>query len=195
MADSNSGEYIENYDPNDPVIPITKSVENKGYYVMYKGVDPAGYGLKNRDALHRTMMKFSREVKKMDIHYPSYTISTFRKKTAVLGSRIPVETYAKKYAPRSKGMSPTLYQQSDHYDIIVYLKIPETRSSDYIASIFSEMNKTELKNYVCIKKFDGKTLIYFNAENEGKLLEMIDKFGDSFDIDNLSINEEKYITF
>lgn len=79
LLDSNSGEYIEDYDPYNPVIPITKRIESKGYYVLYKGIDPAGYGVTDIKILNAKMDQFAQVVGKLNLEYPPYTISRFKR--------------------------------------------------------------------------------------------------------------------
>ncbi len=79
LMDSNSGEYIENYDPKNPVIPIKKTIENKGFFVMYKGLDPENYGITDIKILNNEQIKFSNKIKKNidKIVFPEYIISKF----------------------------------------------------------------------------------------------------------------------
>lgn len=77
LLDSTSGQYIREYNPKHPVIPVTKSVENKGYYVVYKGVDPAEYGVASNKVLHARLAQFAQAINSIQIEYPSYQIEKF----------------------------------------------------------------------------------------------------------------------
>ena len=77
LFDSNSGEYIENYNPLNPVIPITKrGIESKGYYVMFKGLDPKDYSLTGNDNLQHIMKVYAIQLKREidNLDFPDYII-------------------------------------------------------------------------------------------------------------------------
>lgn len=74
LINSTSGEYIENYDPCNPVIPITDSVESKGYFVLFKGLDPEEYGINSKEQLRENMKIFAGKVKSMKMSFPPYHI-------------------------------------------------------------------------------------------------------------------------
>lgn len=66
------GQYTADYDPADPVIPAPMMPDPRGYYVLYKGVDPAAYGVTDNDALTARMAAFARESADLDLSPPEY---------------------------------------------------------------------------------------------------------------------------
>ena len=72
LLDSTSGEYLVDYDPCEPVIPLTRSIESLGYYALLKGLDPADYGVHSIDDLKRHMASFSARVETSDLIFPEY---------------------------------------------------------------------------------------------------------------------------
>jgi hypothetical protein len=77
LFDSGSGAYISEYDPTNPLIPVRKSHEPKGYYVMFKGLDPADYGVTTLRHLTETQKRYADMIKAEIQHfqYPEYTIT------------------------------------------------------------------------------------------------------------------------
>jgi len=75
LIDSTSGEYVEDYDPCNPVIPMTNSMESKGYFVLLKGLDPEEYGITSQgDFLGEKMIEFALNVESIDMQFPEYRI-------------------------------------------------------------------------------------------------------------------------
>ncbi len=76
LFDSINGIYISNYDPTNPIIPITNSMENKGYYVMFKGLDPADYGITDIQQLNDEQKRYAIMIKEEfpNFLFPNYTI-------------------------------------------------------------------------------------------------------------------------
>ena len=74
LIDSTSGKYIENYDPANPVIPLTNSDEEKGYFVLLKGLDPEGYGVTSLEQLKTFMKAFAEKVRIENIEFRQYDI-------------------------------------------------------------------------------------------------------------------------
>ncbi len=72
--DSTAGTYAADYDPLQPVLPFTNPVEGRGFYVLYKGIDPADYGVTNLQLLNRRMVEFSLAVDQIDLTPPAYDI-------------------------------------------------------------------------------------------------------------------------
>lgn len=64
LLNSTTGHPIPDYDPQDPVIPTTNEQESKGYYVMFKGADPAGYGIGGIKELNDAQCRFAERLKK-----------------------------------------------------------------------------------------------------------------------------------
>lgn len=67
LVDPTTGEYLERYDPACPVIPLRTGGQEKGYYVLYKGVDPAGYGVTGMDVLGERMRAFAAALDRTDL--------------------------------------------------------------------------------------------------------------------------------
>jgi hypothetical protein len=76
LFDSTSGEYVANYEPSNPLIPIKKPPEPRGYYVMFKGLDPADYGVTRIQHLTDTQQRYARMIKaEIDrFRYPNYEV-------------------------------------------------------------------------------------------------------------------------
>jgi len=76
LFDSTSGAYIEEYDPTNPVIPLTTPDELRGYYVMYKGLDPAGYGITAIHQLNAAQVHCAQMLKEeiSDLDFPEYVV-------------------------------------------------------------------------------------------------------------------------
>ena len=76
LFDSVNGIYISDYDPMNPIITITNSMENKGYYAMFKGLDPAEYGISDINELNDVQKQYAIMIKQKytDFVFPSYTI-------------------------------------------------------------------------------------------------------------------------
>lgn len=74
LVNSTSGEYVENYDPSNPVIPMTNPDEDKGYFALLKGLDPEGYGITSIQQLKEHMAVFAAGVKSENIHFPKYEV-------------------------------------------------------------------------------------------------------------------------
>jgi len=76
LFDSTSGEYIADYDPTNPVIPLTNPGELTGYYVMYKGLDPASYGITAIHQLNATQVRCAQMLKEeiSDLDFPEYVV-------------------------------------------------------------------------------------------------------------------------
>jgi hypothetical protein len=79
LVDTNSGEYILDYDVNNLLIPITKPGESKGYYVMLKGIDPGSYGVRSLDDLTNKQKEYSKKLKEDPslVKMPAYKIERF----------------------------------------------------------------------------------------------------------------------
>ncbi|HPA19348.1 MAG TPA: hypothetical protein PLU30_16495 [Verrucomicrobiae bacterium] len=63
LLDSTTGRPLTEYDPQNPVIPVTNDSESTGFYVMFKGVDPAGYGIRNIKELNRAQDGFAERLR------------------------------------------------------------------------------------------------------------------------------------
>lgn len=74
LFDSTSGAYIPQYDPTNPLIPMKDSQQPKGYYVMFKGLDPADYGITRIEQLTAMQKRYARMIKAeiQQFQYPNY---------------------------------------------------------------------------------------------------------------------------
>lgn len=64
LIDSTTGRMATAYDPRDPLLPLANPGDAKGYYAMFKGVDPAGYGIRSIRELNDAQDKFVDEVRR-----------------------------------------------------------------------------------------------------------------------------------
>ena len=84
LVDSTNNWYVENgYDPTNPTIPLKggiagSSEETFGFYVMRKGTDTWGYGIRSASELNRLMEESARSLKIETLRYPSYDFQRFR---------------------------------------------------------------------------------------------------------------------
>ncbi len=69
-----SGEFIREYDPSNPVIPITAGDEKYGYYAILKGKDMWDYGVREPDMLKKKLKEFTKLFDPYGIEIPSYKI-------------------------------------------------------------------------------------------------------------------------
>ncbi|MHC4621531.1 MAG: transglutaminase domain-containing protein [Planctomycetota bacterium] len=69
-----SGRYIEDYDPSNPVIPMTTTIETVGYYALLKGLDPADYGVTSLDVLTKRLEAFADRILPGDLEFREYTM-------------------------------------------------------------------------------------------------------------------------
>ena len=67
-----TGGYAANYDPSQPVLPFLDSGDAKGFFVVAKGVDPAGYGVTSGDALAALFRLFAARIETLELVYPVY---------------------------------------------------------------------------------------------------------------------------
>ncbi|HEX3046848.1 MAG TPA: transglutaminase domain-containing protein [Bacillota bacterium] len=73
LIDSITGEYIEDYQLENPVIPVRKSgMESKGFYAMLKGLDPDDFGIHNVAELSKKSLDFAADFDTGRISYPKY---------------------------------------------------------------------------------------------------------------------------
>lgn len=64
LLDSTTGRSVDRYDPRDPVIDLTSDREPLGYYVMFKGADPEGYGIRSIRALNDAQLRFAERLRR-----------------------------------------------------------------------------------------------------------------------------------
>jgi hypothetical protein len=74
LVDCTSGLYVQDYDPQSPVIAPGSSpgMDPEGFYVLYKGTDPASYGVTSGDVLHQRFIQFSQAIGGMELQMTSY---------------------------------------------------------------------------------------------------------------------------
>jgi hypothetical protein len=66
--------YVANYDVEQPVLPFTQTGDSRGHYVLYKGVDPAGYGVTSNAILTARMAQFAQAFPTITLFFPTYDI-------------------------------------------------------------------------------------------------------------------------
>jgi hypothetical protein len=76
LLDSTARLYIPDYDPTNPIIPITNAMESKGYFVMFKGLDPEDYGITDIQQLNDEQKLYATKIKNDfdSFVFPNYTI-------------------------------------------------------------------------------------------------------------------------
>jgi hypothetical protein len=74
LLDSVTGEYVPHYNPLNPLIPLPKPGDPKGFYVMFKGLDPAGYGITGIEQLNRAQAGYASMIRSemQSFRYPRY---------------------------------------------------------------------------------------------------------------------------
>jgi transglutaminase-like putative cysteine protease len=77
-VDCTSGFYTEDYDPLHPVMPFRYSGQSLGFYVLYKGVDPAGYGVTSNEVLTARMRDFAAVVDQLQLPVPTAEIRSLQ---------------------------------------------------------------------------------------------------------------------
>ncbi len=78
VVDCTSGQFATGYDHSNLVIPATNPVESKGYYVMFKGIDPQSYGVTSAQVLNERMRLFAEKLTGIVLTMPSYTWKDLR---------------------------------------------------------------------------------------------------------------------
>lgn len=84
LVDSTNNWYVEtNYDPTSALIPLKAppDVANDpafGYYVMRKGIDTQGYGIRSNRELNRLQDEASAQIQIDNLKYPAYTFLRFK---------------------------------------------------------------------------------------------------------------------
>jgi hypothetical protein len=74
LVNPTSGEFIMEYDPSNPVIPITSGDEKSGYYAILKGKDMWDYGVREPDMLKKKLREFAISFEPNEVEMPSYNI-------------------------------------------------------------------------------------------------------------------------
>lgn len=78
LVDCTSGRYTLGYDPTNPVIPYTGAGDAKGFYALYKGIDPASYGVSSNAVLQKRMTEFSAALTTLKLVTPDYEWQSFK---------------------------------------------------------------------------------------------------------------------
>lgn len=84
LVDSTNNWYVEKgYDPANPVIPLKAPPDATndpvfGYFVMRKGVDSWGYGIRSAKELNRLQDETSAQIKLDSLAYPAYAFLRFK---------------------------------------------------------------------------------------------------------------------
>jgi transglutaminase-like putative cysteine protease len=77
LVDCTGGAYTLDYDPENPVINYTGAGDAKGFFALYKGIDPAAYGVTSNTDLQRRMAEFAAALPSLDIEMPEYHWTKF----------------------------------------------------------------------------------------------------------------------
>jgi hypothetical protein len=75
LINSTSGKYVQNYEPLNPVITMPDTAESKGYYALFKGLDPAGYGIRDKEQLTENLNLFASRINSIELSFPQYKIN------------------------------------------------------------------------------------------------------------------------
>jgi len=79
LIDSTNNWYVEeNYHPANGVIPLKMGDETEGLFVMRKGVDTWGYGIRSNAELTRLMEESARALDLKLLVKPPYTFLRFK---------------------------------------------------------------------------------------------------------------------
>jgi hypothetical protein len=79
LVDSTNNWYVEeNYNPADPIIPLKMGDETEGLFVIRKGVDTWGYGIRSNNELTRLMEDSARQLKIETLQFPPYNFQRFK---------------------------------------------------------------------------------------------------------------------
>ena len=79
LVDSTNNWYVEeNYDPANLIIPLKMGDETEGLFVMRKGVDTWGYGIRSNQELTRLMEESAQQLKVETIQFPPYSFQRFK---------------------------------------------------------------------------------------------------------------------
>ena len=79
LIDSTNNWYVEtSYDPVNAIVPLNMGNEKEGMFVMRKGVDTRGYGIRSNSELTRLMEDSARTLKIESLVYPPYNFLRFK---------------------------------------------------------------------------------------------------------------------
>lgn len=78
LVDCTAGRYTLDYDPANPVIPPSGAGDAKGYYALYKGIDPASYGVTSNQVLQERMSLFAGVLATLELEPPDYDWQSFQ---------------------------------------------------------------------------------------------------------------------
>lgn len=72
LIECGSATYASDYDPSNPVITCPTLPDPKGYYVIARGLDPAGYDVTSVEVLNRRMREFANQLPSKTLQFPKY---------------------------------------------------------------------------------------------------------------------------
>lgn len=72
LIECGSGRFAPDYDTSNPVIPLALGPETKGFYILYKGLDPASYGVTDSEILGQTFRLFAQGLSTAELVFPTY---------------------------------------------------------------------------------------------------------------------------
>jgi transglutaminase-like putative cysteine protease len=78
LVDCTAGRYTLDYEPANPVIPPSGAGDAKGYYALYKGIDPASYGVTSNQVLQERMSLFAGVLATLELEPPDYDWQSFQ---------------------------------------------------------------------------------------------------------------------
>ncbi|MEW5719222.1 MAG: transglutaminase domain-containing protein [Chloroflexota bacterium] len=79
LVDSTNNWYVEeNYSLANPIIPVKMGDETEGMFVMRKGVDTWGYGIRSNQELLRMMEDSARQFNFATLQFPPYNLQRFK---------------------------------------------------------------------------------------------------------------------
>ena len=142
LINSTSGEYVEDYDPYNPVIPMTNSDEDIGYFALLKGLDPEEYGITSLQQLKEYLIAFAEEVRYTDMSFPQYDIKELPS-SPILTSPLRQEDIELKY---DDGTSEGTVSAGSHLGFLVHFKPPETPFAINTVKVFAILKGTGYEN-------------------------------------------------
>lgn len=77
LVDCSGGAYTLDYDPEDPVLSYTGAGDTRGFFALFKGIDPASYGVTSNQVLQQRMTAFATALPGLDITLPDYEWRSF----------------------------------------------------------------------------------------------------------------------
>ena len=79
LFDPTFGKLVIGYDPDNKIIPTTFwFLDSKGFYTMYKGIDPLSYGITSIEVLINKQREFAKEFQGRKFEIPDYNVVSIR---------------------------------------------------------------------------------------------------------------------